>query len=120
MKWVKNKMSIANDDLDLMHDPLYKALGFESPNDLSVEIANRILKAGKDALTLAGIARDIRKQRFIRVCFKCKKYESGDEWIDGRIPTGIESRNGFCPSCFKSLLGTQNSLFNSVTKGHLK
>ncbi len=57
-----------------------------------------------------------RKDRFIYVCFRCHKYESDGEWIDGAIPPGIQSKDGFCPECFESLLGTQNSLFNSVTK----
>ncbi len=101
------------------HDPLYKALGFESPNDLSVAVANRILKAGADALETARTARTIRRERLVVVCFDCKRWYSGGEWMEGDPPPGIIESNGFCPTCFDRLLeneGKQNSLFKSVTK----
>jgi len=85
------------------HDPLYKALGFESPNDLSVAIANRILKAGKDALTIAKIAKTIRNERFIRVCCACQKYFDNGEWVEGNIPIGKQS-HGYCPECFEEIM----------------
>jgi hypothetical protein len=44
---------------------LHEIMGFPQSNDKTVEIANRILKSGKDALTIARIAKDIRRERVI-------------------------------------------------------
>ncbi len=86
------------------HDPLYKALGFESPNDLSVAVAHKILESGRDALKTARIAKTIRKERFVKICAWCKRYKSGDEWVEGNIPPGNQT-HGICPECAKTVFG---------------
>ena len=94
-------MSYANIDTELIHDMLYQAMGLPKPDNSSVTIANRILEA-KDALTLARIAKDIRKLRFVRVCCECKKYFSGGEWMEGNIPPGRLTHT-ICETCLKEM-----------------
>ncbi len=84
-------------------NPLYKPLGLQEPNDLSVEIANRILKAGRDALELARIAKVIRRERVIRVCAWHEPEQAwwdGEEWVVGNIPPGRQTHT-LCPECFE-------------------
>jgi hypothetical protein len=98
--------------------PLYEVMGFTEPNDTSSEIGIRILvliQHGRCAIEhkpfvvkeFMKIAKRIRKERSIHVCSVCRRFKSGDGWVQGILkadgtiiyPQGKQTHT-FCPECY--------------------
>ena len=92
---------------------LAEALGLPNINQAVLEIGQEILSSRGNPIELMKIAKKIRKERFIRICSYCRRFESGGRWMVPELrvdywnqtreliyPQGQQTHCA-CPECFK-------------------
>jgi len=88
-------------------EQIMAALGFKKIDPTVTYIEQRINFARNLSnplyfYTVAHTAKMIRRNRFIRVCCVCKRYEVHGEWVKGKIPKGNQTHT-YCPVCYEEL-----------------